>query len=403
MSTEWSKPFVVDDYTRAEGTVHIALKRLLPGSEGPMMEYFAMEAHASNEAYSTLIKLCDSSSEHSFFLSNIKRFRQQRHALTHAHPHRAASIKIASISLDISQDAARAHSDPQPLARFFVSGIECEVSASAVAFRCARVHVGDLRPHPAFREVLKLDSTEKQKGVELKVERREVDQSLVQLFDLLELTVLPVTLNVDEAFVADFFQMYQRITFVDVLKRRRRAASRVGQLKEVGQSSARSLAQEKEAAAAVAETIQGFIGFSQSASLVNALELGSDHQPLYFDRLCISSVKVVVSLQQDPTRDEASRLYDLGGGWLSRMNIRVDGAVLSFEQLASEGLFGSRNMFLSKAKLHYVDQVKAQMTSFYTKVNPWATNWGIAATVQGRIYGRFARWKHLGFCSLRIF
>ena len=378
VGTEWSKPFVIDDCTKAEGTVHIALKRI---GETEVTEYFSLEAHASSEVSSTLVKLSDSTAEDSLFLANIKQF-QPNGVRANEDSARSIIIKISSICLDISQDSDRTVPDPKPIARFYVAGVQCELSPGQVGFHCKSVQLADLRDTASFTEVLACrprgNAEGKGYGIDVCVKASGVLSSPVQLFDLLEVNVVPITLNVDEAFVVDCLNLYQRVTFVDVINQKRDTAKKV---------SVKSRLHKKSVSFDTIGTIQSFINFSNSVSLVSALDLSSDHKPMYFDRLFISRLKVVVSLQQDPTRSEANRLYDLGGGWLSRMNIRVDGAVLSFDQLASEGLFGSRNMFLSKAKLHYIDQVKSQMTSFYTKVNPWATNWGIAATVQGRIYG----------------
>jgi len=101
-------------------------------------------------------------------------------------------------------------------------------------------------------------------------------------------------------------------------------------------------------------------------------------------QLVISKINFVLSYQQHPDKSKSSVLYDLGGGLLSRMNIRVDKAKLSLGVYEKSNFTGSPATLAGAVQHYYQAEVSKSMLGLLRAVSFSTTNFGIGAAIRDK-------------------
>uniref|UniRef100_A0A7S2WKN9 Uncharacterized protein n=1 Tax=Mucochytrium quahogii TaxID=96639 RepID=A0A7S2WKN9_9STRA len=102
-------------------------------------------------------------------------------------------------------------------------------------------------------------------------------------------------------------------------------------------------------------------------------------------RLLVSDIAIKLSYQQHPDKGKSAVLYDLGGGYLSRMNIRVDQAKLNLELFEKSNFIGTSSSLFSSIQNHYQTEATKSMLQVLSAVNFRNTNFGITQTIRERL------------------
>ncbi|GBG32469.1 Vacuolar protein sorting-associated protein 13C [Hondaea fermentalgiana] len=82
---------------------------------------------------------------------------------------------------------------------------------------------------------------------------------------------------------------------------------------------------------------------------------------------------------------QSATLYDLGGGLLSRMNLRVDKARMNLETFEKLNFIGSATTLWTALQTHYQNEARNSMMGIFSAVSLRSTDFGIAAAIRDRL------------------